>query len=251
MRGLYQGDHAVAEVPIEPIADKLDRARMQALGGWLCGAIACALTILYCLNDGSADNGLFILGLVLAATLLASTLIGGMSRPLGVVLALAWCATLGLWFRFWEAQAGAVLEHWWPRIGFDAEWLPMFVEPAAILGAGTVTGAVLYLPTRSMRIVGQAFLLSVMLAGTPLTPSYPDVAVGVGAALWVLGITGALYGRAIHRVLISAGEVCAHCRYDLDGLDGPSCPRCGEVVEARATLIVPGTLVPMKARDAA
>ncbi len=224
---------------------------MQALGAWLCGAVLCALTILHALDQASPESGAFVLGLLLAAAVLVSTLIGGKFRPASVVFAIGWCAGIGVWFPFWEARSGIILSHWWPSMGLSAERMDDFVLPAAILSAGMVTGVVLYLPTRSARIVGQATLLSLLLAGTPLVPAHADVAVGVAGSLWILGLSGALYGRAIHRVLVSVGEVCEVCNYDLDGLDGPSCPRCGSVIEARRTTIVPGTLVPSRVNDAA
>lgn len=199
---------------------------------WLVVVGTAAAAVMHARHENASREVLFILGLVFAFGVLATGTLAGKLRDAGTIVVALWGASFGLWAMPWLAGTAMALQES-ARLGWIASDLPATLHlPVAILSAGWMTVAVLYLATGSARVAGQATAGSLAAAVTPLIPEHTDAFIAWSAVLWHALICQGLCAWALQSAI---GRCCRHCGTDMSGQRSPICPRCGEVAQVGMT----------------
>ena len=217
----------------------------QRIGFWvclLCGG-ACAAAVFGLLGGENRDAGLHVLGGSFAIALVAYSLLARRGGA-GAAVAVVWSLGFGSWFPAWVDRIGPVWRHWLAQSGGTdvPRLLTSLPLPLAIATAGVITGAILYLMTRSGRVALQTTLLSVVVAATPLLPIYQRESVMGGIIAWHIVISASLFNWMLDCVRGGAGLSCAGCGFDLLGISSPVCPGCGRSLIRKQTVVPAGHL---------
>jgi hypothetical protein len=217
--------------------DRLSTAQHVGFWVWLLGGGLCASAVFLLLAGENREIGLHALGAIFAMSVLAYALLARRA-PYGVAVVALWGLGLGVWFPAWINAIGPVTHHWLVELGLaDPNLAARLPVPMAIATAGATTGAVMYLMTRSWRVVIQTALLSLVVAATPLVPVHEDWAVMFGVIAWHVAVSGSLFRWAMDCVRSGAGLTCSACGFDLAGLSSPVCPSCGQSLSRRQAVV--------------
>lgn len=216
--------------------DEIGLAQRRGFWVWLLGSGLCA-AVVFCLLPGeNRDLGLHLLGLVFAGTVSTYAVLARRAGA-GVAVVAVWGLAFGVWFPECIASLEPITRHWLTDLGLtDPQLVRRLPLPVAIATTGTTTGALMYLMTRSGRVVIQTVLLSLVVAATPLLPVHEGGAVMGGIIAWHVAVYGSLYRWMVDCIRGGAGLSCAACGFDLVGLASPVCPGCGRNLTRRETI---------------
>lgn len=216
--------------------DEISLAQRRGFWVWLLGSGLCAAVVFCLLTGENRDLGLHVLGLVFAGT--ASTFaILARRAGAGMAVVAVWGLAFGVWFPDCIASLEPITRHWLGELGLnDPHLVRRLPLPVAIATTGTTTGAVMYLMTRSGRVVIQTVLLSLVVAATPMLPVHEEGAVMGGIIAWHVAVYGSLFRWMVDCVREGAGLSCAACGFDLVGLTSPVCPGCGRNLTRRESV---------------
>jgi hypothetical protein len=222
--------------------DRIGLAQRWGFWLWLVGTVACAGAVFGLLEGEYRDAGFHAIGAAFALSVVGNALLARRAGPGTAVLAV-WSLGFGTWFPAWLGEISPLARHWLIQAGVtDPQLLTRLVLPLAILGAGVVTGALLYLMTRSGRVVVQTALISLVAAATPLLPVAEREVVLGGIVAWQAVVSGSLFRWMVDCARSGEGLACAACGFDLLGISSPVCPGCGKGLSRRQAVVPAGHL---------
>lgn len=199
---------------------------------WLA-TIGCTATLLHLSGHqlppvDLADFGLVFLGYALVASLVARRCL-----DVSMVVVALWGAAVGFWGPRWVALSDSVLDRW-----VAIAPLPEAMQQAdlrlavAVAAAGLLTASLLYIPTRSSRVVFQtaaAGVVAAVLLWLPLTAQW---SVGAAVIMWHAIVCAGLCSWMVQGSQRREGGCCPRCGVEVRGLSSPVCPACGAALAA-------------------
>jgi hypothetical protein len=217
--------------------DRLGTAQRWGFWLWLVTSGLCVASVFGLLRvEEEREAGLLALGVVFAAGVVGFAILA-QRAVIGAAVVGLWGLGFGVWFPEWMEAIGPVIRHWMVGWGIaDAKTAREVTLPAAIASAGVTTAALMYVMTRSGRVVVQVALLSGIVALTALLPVHRELAVMGGIIAWHVAAAGSLFCWMSESIRSGSGLACASCGFDLLGLSSPVCPGCGHSLQKRAAV---------------
>ncbi|MCC6676484.1 MAG: hypothetical protein IT436_05010 [Phycisphaerales bacterium] len=201
---------------------------------WLA-AVACTVGLLH-LSDYQVsigdlpDYGLVFLGYAMVASLVARRCL-----DVSMIVVAMWGASVGFWGPRWLSLSESVLDRW-----AAVTQLPVvfqrddFRASVAIAAAGLLTAALLYIPTRSSRVVLQTAAAGLGVAALDSLPFLQRWQDDAGVILWHAVVCAGLCSWMVQGAQRRAGGCCPRCGAEVRGLSSPVCPSCGAALASTA-----------------
>lgn len=189
-----------------------------------------------------ADYGLVFLAYVALTSVLARR-----CMDVSMVVVAIWGAAVGLWGPGWLRLCDSAILRWAGKMGWGEFFGRDDVRAAiGLAAAGVLTAALLYIATRSSKVVVLTVVASLGAAAVVALPAGYAWGDAAAVLLWNGLVCAGLCGWMVMAMQRRGAGCCPRCAHDVRGLSSPVCPACSAVL-AKSDMKLPA-VAPMQRR---
>lgn len=209
---------------------------------WMA-AVGCIAGLLYLSNGQVTESALADYGLVFIGYAAVTSLVARRCLDVSMILVAIWGAAVGYWGPRWYLFCDSAIERWASTIGLERALASPDIRVAVSMAtAGILTSSLLYLLTRSSKIVMQSMIASLAVAGLTTVPETARWVEPMAVLGWHAVVAAGLCGWMVEGARRRASGCCPRCGCDVQGLTSPVCPSCSSMLAGTAAGPRLGTL---------
>lgn len=208
---------------------------------WLA-VVGCVAGLLV-LSGGEMTLGdLTDFGLVFLAYAIVTSVVARRCVDASMVVVAIWGAAVGFWGPRWMALCDSAFDRWGAAGSLPELLMRDDLRAAlAVAAAGILTAALLYIPTRSSKVVAQTVAAGLAVAVLAWLPIAGPWAMEAGVVVWHALVGAALCSWMVEGTRRREAGCCPRCGAEVRGLTSPVCPSCSA---ALATSLRPAPGIP-------
>lgn len=208
---------------------------------WLA-AVACTVGLLASSAGSFSELDLADLGLVFLGCAIITSLAARRCLDVSMIVVAMWGASAGFWGPRWLQLCGSVLTKWEAIAPLPDPLHQPDARLAVSAGAaGVLTAALLYIPTRSSKVVMQTAAAGIAVGAILWMPLIDRWEVELAAIVWNAVVCAGLCSWMVEASRRRESGCCPRCGEEVRGLSSPVCPSCGAALAPstpQPTLIV-------------
>lgn len=208
---------------------------------WLA-TVACTAGLIWLSGRPLSGEDLPDFGLVFLGYALVTSLVARRCLDVSMIIVAMWGASVGFWGPRWVSLSEVILDKWATITPLPEAFDQPDVRLALSIGAaGLLTAALLYIPTRSSRVVLQTAAAGIGVGALIWMPLLERWEVEAGAMLWHAVVSAGLCSWMVQASRLREAGCCPRCGNDARGLSSPVCPSCGAALASGDSRVAPVT----------
>lgn len=222
--------------------------RLLGVGLWVV-ALACIAGLLHLSRGHVTADDLGDYGLVFLGYVVVSNLVARRRLDVSMVLVALWGGAIGFWGPRWYSLCVSAIDRWGGQAGLDDVLAGSDTRLAiSVVAGGFLTAALLYISTRSAKVVMHTVIASVVVASLIKLP-IPDVYSEPAAVVaWHAVVAAGLCQWMVDGSRRRRNGCCPRCGSDVEGLTSPVCPSCSAVLADKRGSAVAAVVAPVAFR---